>query len=89
MLDQEFREIRTFGGPMPADIVIRGGSLVDGTGAPARTGDVAEQDGDITEVAGGRGGESRRVGDTGNRELDGDGLLLARDPGRLGVHQVG
>jgi len=43
-----------------ADLVIRGATIVDGTGAPARTGDVAVQDGVITEVAGGRGGESRR-----------------------------
>src|SRR3954451_11068654 len=60
-----------------ADLVIRGATIVDGTGAPARTGDVAVQDGVITEVGG-------RVGDTGNRELDGDGLLLT--PGWVDIH---
>ena len=32
------------------DLVIRGGTVVDGTGAPARTADVAIADGVITEV---------------------------------------
>ena len=32
------------------DLVIRGGSVVDGTGAPARTADVAITDGVITDV---------------------------------------
>jgi N-acyl-D-amino-acid deacylase len=60
-----------------ADLVIRGATIVDGTGAPARTGDVAVEDGVITEVGG-------RVGDTGNRELDGDGLLVT--PGWVDIH---
>ena len=36
------------------DLVIRGGNVVDGTGAPARTADVAVDDGVITEVGHGR-----------------------------------
>ena len=32
------------------DLIIRGGTVVDGTGAPARTADVAIDDGVITEV---------------------------------------
>ena len=60
-----------------ADLVIRGATIVDGTGAPARTGDVAVKDGVLTEVGG-------KVGDTGNRELNGDGLLLA--PGWVDIH---
>ena len=32
------------------DIVIRGGTVVDGTGAPARTADIAIRDGLIVEV---------------------------------------
>jgi N-acyl-D-amino-acid deacylase len=60
-----------------ADLVIRGATIVDGTGAPAHTGDVAVQDGVITQVGG-------KVGDTGNRELQGDGLLLA--PGWVDIH---
>ena len=33
------------------DLVIRGGSVVDGSGRPARTADVAIDDGRITEVS--------------------------------------
>jgi N-acyl-D-aspartate/D-glutamate deacylase len=32
------------------DLLIRGGTLVDGTGAPARRADVAISDGYVTEV---------------------------------------
>ena len=39
---------------MTHDLVIRGGTVVDGTGAPARTADVAIDDGVITEVGHGR-----------------------------------
>ena len=60
-----------------ADLVIRGATIVDGTGAPPRTGDVAVTDGVITEVGG-------TVGDTGNRELHGDGLVLT--PGWVDIH---
>ena len=35
---------------MTADIVIRGGTVVDGTGAPGRLADVAVTDGVITEI---------------------------------------
>lgn len=35
---------------MSYDLIIRGGTVVDGTGAPARTADVAVQDGLIVEV---------------------------------------
>jgi len=58
------------------DLVIRGGTLVDGTGAPARTADVAVDDGVITAV----GGE---VG-AGRREIDATGLLVT--PGFVDVH---
>jgi len=50
------------------DVVIRGGRVVDGTGAPARTADVAIDDGQITEVG--------RVDEGGRRQLDADGLLV-------------
>ena len=43
------------------DLIIRGGTVVDGTGAPARTADVAIDDGVITEVGDGRRrGRARR-----------------------------
>ena len=39
------------GGPMAAhDLIIRGGTVLDGTGSPARTADVAVTDGIVTEV---------------------------------------
>ena len=58
------------------DLVIRGGNVVDGTGAPARTADVAVDDGVITEVG--------TVDGTGTRELDADGLLVT--PGWVDIH---
>ena len=57
------------------DLVIRGGTLVDGSGSPGRTADVAVDDGKISEVG--------RVG-AGRRELDADGLLVT--PGWVDVH---
>ncbi len=58
------------------DLVIRGGTLVDGTGSPARTGDVAIDDGVITE-AGVKAGAARH-------EIDADGLLVT--PGWVDIH---
>ena len=48
----------TLGGAMTADIVIRGGTVVDGTGAPGRTADVAITDGVITEIGAGLDGQA-------------------------------
>ena len=45
---------------MTHDLVIRGGTVVDGTGAPARTADVAVTGGVITDV-GRVDGAARRV----------------------------
>src|SRR5436190_17647046 len=58
------------------DVVIRGGTVVDGTGVAPRTADVAVDDGTITAVG--------RVDERGHREIDGDGLLLA--PGWVDIH---
>jgi len=58
------------------DIVIRGATVVDGTGCPARTADVAIDGGTIVAV--GRG-----VG-PGRREIAADGLLLT--PGWVDIH---
>ena len=58
------------------DLVIRGGTVVDGTGAPAVTADVAIADGIVVEVG--------RVDGTARRELDADGLLVT--PGFVDVH---
>src|SRR5436190_5312321 len=58
------------------DVVIRGGTVVDGTGVAPRTADVAVDDGVITAVG--------RVDEGGRRELDADGLLVT--PGWVDIH---
>jgi N-acyl-D-aspartate/D-glutamate deacylase len=60
---------------MPADIVIRGGSLVDGTGAPARMADVAISDGVISEIG---------TGLDGKRVLEAGGNVVS--PGFIDIH---
>ncbi|MDW3217695.1 MAG: amidohydrolase family protein [Acidimicrobiales bacterium] len=58
------------------DLVIRGGTVVDGTGAPPATADVAI-DGDTIVAVG-------RVDAAGRREIDADGALVT--PGFVDVH---
>jgi N-acyl-D-aspartate/D-glutamate deacylase len=58
------------------DLVIRGGTIVDGTGAEPFSGDVAVRDGRISE-AGGKAGAA-------TREIDADGLLVT--PGFVDIH---
>lgn len=58
------------------DLVIRGGTVVDGTGAPARAADVAVVDGRVADVGPGLG--------PADRDLDADGLLVT--PGWVDVH---
>jgi N-acyl-D-aspartate/D-glutamate deacylase len=58
------------------DVVIRGGTVVDGTGAPPRRADVAIDTGRITAVG--------DVDGTGREQLDADGLLVT--PGWVDVH---
>ncbi len=58
------------------DIVIRGGTIIDGTGAKAFTGDIAIAGGRIAGV-GGKQGPARR-------EIDADGLLIT--PGWVDAH---
>jgi N-acyl-D-amino-acid deacylase len=58
------------------DLVIKGGNVVDGTGAAAVVADVAVTDGVITEI-GDVTGEARRT-------IDADGLVVA--PGWVDVH---
>ncbi len=58
------------------DLVIRGGTVVDGTGAPSRTADVAVDDGVIVEVG--------RVDGRGRETIDADGLVVT--PGFVDVH---
>ncbi len=58
------------------DIVIRGGTIIDGTGKAAFSGDVAIADGKISAV-GGKQGPARR-------EIDANGLMVT--PGWVDVH---
>ncbi len=58
------------------DLVIRGGSIIDGTGAGQSTGDIAIDNGVISEV----GGKAR----PGKREMKADGLLVT--PGWVDIH---
>ena len=58
------------------DLVIRGGKVVDGTGAPAVEADVAIDDGRVTLVG--------RVDAEGEREIDATGRLVT--PGFVDIH---
>ena len=61
---------------MAFDLVIRNGTVIDGTGAPRARGDVAVQDGRIVAVG--------DVDDTGREELDAEGHVVA--PGFVDGH---
>ena len=58
------------------DLVIRNGTVVDGTGIPARRADVAVTDGRISAVG--------EVPERGERELDATGLVVT--PGWVDIH---
>jgi N-acyl-D-aspartate/D-glutamate deacylase len=58
------------------DLIIRGGSVVDGTGGPARTADVGIEAGVIVEVG--------RIDGAADREIDADGALVT--PGFVDIH---
>jgi N-acyl-D-aspartate/D-glutamate deacylase len=58
------------------DLVIRGGTVVDGTGAPEKTADVAVDGDRITAVG--------RVSGAGRREISASGALVA--PGWVDIH---
>ncbi len=59
-----------------ADLIIRGGTIVDGTGAAPRSGDVEIIDGRITAVG--------EVSGSATREIDADGALVT--PGFVDIH---
>jgi N-acyl-D-aspartate/D-glutamate deacylase len=58
------------------DLIIRGGTVVDGTGAPSIIGDIAVTDGIVTEVG--------DVGGPAHREVDASGLAVL--PGWVDIH---
>ena len=61
---------------MAIDLVLRGGTVVDGSGQKAFTADVAVKDGRIAEIG--------KVAGKGAREIDADGLLVT--PGFIDGH---
>src|SRR5687768_16426183 len=60
---------------MSADLVIRGGTVVDGTGSPGKNADVAIENGRVTEVG-------PKL--SGTRTLDASGQIVA--PGFIDIH---
>ena len=60
---------------MSADTVIRGGTVIDGTGSPGQVGDVAVTDGRISEIG---------TGLAGRRVLDATGRVVS--PGFIDIH---
>jgi len=60
-------------------VLIRGGTVVDGTGAPGRRADVAVTDGRISDV-----GDALPKGGPGTTELDASGMVVA--PGFIDIH---
>ncbi len=58
------------------DLLIRGGSVVDGTGVPSFSADVAIKDGRVVEVG--------KVSSPAKRSIDASGLLVA--PGWVDIH---
>jgi N-acyl-D-aspartate/D-glutamate deacylase len=61
---------------MDFDTIIRGGTIVDGSGKPRFSGDVAIHDGRIVEIG--------RIAGTAGRTIDADGLIVA--PGFIDGH---
>ncbi len=67
------------------DLLIRGGTVIDGTGAPRFRADVAVSDGRITFI-GGPAGDATGASPSGSatRTIDADGLIVA--PGFIDAH---
>ena len=61
---------------MAHDLVVRGGTVVDGTGTPGRLADVAIDDGRITAVG--------VISEQGDQEIDATGAIVA--PGWVDIH---
>ncbi len=64
-----------------ADLIIRNGNVVDGTGAPPRVADVAVTDGVITAVG---TPDAPRLDGSAGRQVDAEGLLVT--PGFVDIH---
>ncbi len=66
------------------DLVIRGGTVVDGSGAPPRVADVAIEGDRIVAVSDRDGGTEHDAVGPGRREIDATGLLVT--PGWVDIH---
>ena len=62
---------------MSLDSIVRGGRVIDGTGAPARTCDLGILDGRIVELG-------DKISSRAKREIDADGALVT--PGLVDIH---
>ena len=62
---------------MSYDLILRGGTIVDGTGSAPFEGDVAVKDGKIAAVA-------PKIDGTAAREVDAKGLVVT--PGFVDIH---
>ena len=58
------------------DLVVRGGTVLDGTGGAPREADIAVQDGRIAEIG--------RIAGAGREEIDARGLAVT--PGFVDIH---
>lgn len=70
VLDRQGEATHSPAPPMAADLVIRNGRIVDGTGAPSYIGDVAVVDGKISAVG-------PKLDVTGAQEIDATGKIVA------------
>ena len=59
------------------DLVIRGGTIVDGTGIPRYQGDLGVKDGRVAKISG-------KINPQGAREIDASGCIVA--PGAIDLH---
>lgn len=63
-----------------AEVLIRGGTIVDGTGAPGRAGDLSVRDGRVVAI----GAEAAETASAGREEIDAAGCVVA--PGFVDPH---
>src|SRR5262249_449692 len=70
------RSYRSIISQMPSDLLIKNGTVVDGTGAPSRRADLPVKDGKVVEVG--------KVSGSASKVIEADGLVVA--PGFIDPH---